>query len=111
MCDVFKVKRSKVKVTGHRSRGISADKNATTLQWMVISTSDLVGIIDMGVEACGILSRSVGQKTGSRNMADIQHIKCKNERKNVAELLKFCTLIGNRGRRIERRCVNLHGSS
>ena len=109
MCDVFKVKRSKV--TGHRSRDISADKNATTLQWMIISTSDLVGIIDMGVEACGILSRSVGQKTGSRNMADIQHIKCKNERKNVAELLKFCTLIGNRGRRIERRCVNLHGSS
>jgi len=32
-----------------------------------------------GVEACGIISRSVGQtKTGSRNMADNQNIKCKN---------------------------------
>ena len=27
---------------------------------MVISTSNLVGIIDVGVDACGILSRSVG---------------------------------------------------
>jgi len=50
---LFNVKRSKVKV--------SADKNAVTWQWMVISTSNLVGIIDVGVDACGILSRSVGQ--------------------------------------------------
>ena len=28
--------------------------------------------------------------------------------KNVAKSPKFCTLIGNRGRRIERRCLNLH---
>jgi len=28
---------------------------------MVISTSNLVGIINVGVDACGILSRSVGQ--------------------------------------------------
>ena len=27
---------------------------------------------------------------------------------NVAKLPKFCTLTGNRGRRIERRCQNLH---
>jgi len=27
---------------------------------------------------------------------------------NVAKSPKFCTLIGNRGRRIERRCLNLH---
>ena len=27
---------------------------------------------------------------------------------NVAESPKFCTLTGNRGRRIERRCLNLH---
>ena len=49
----------KVKVT--RSRDVSADKNAVTRQLMVISTSNLVGIIDVGVDACGILSRSVGQ--------------------------------------------------
>ena len=58
---LFKVKRSKVKVT--KSRDVSADKNAVTLQCMVISTSNLVGIIDMGVDACGILSRLVGQTT------------------------------------------------
>jgi len=53
------VQGQKVKVT--RSRDVSADKNAITRQWMVISTSNLVGIIDVGVDACGILSRSVGQ--------------------------------------------------
>ena len=56
---VLKVKRSKVKVT--RSRDVSADKNAVTWQWMVISASNLVGIINVGVDVCGILSRSVGQ--------------------------------------------------
>jgi len=56
---LFKVKRSKVKVT--RSCDLSADKNAITRQCMVISTSNLVGIVDVGVDACGILSRSVGQ--------------------------------------------------
>jgi len=54
-----KVKRSKVKVT--KSRDVSEDKNAKTRQCMVISTSNLVGIIDVGVDACDILSRSVGQ--------------------------------------------------
>jgi len=42
----FKVKRSKVKVT--RSRDVSADKNAIPRQCVVISTSNLVGIIDVG---------------------------------------------------------------
>jgi len=56
---LFKVRRSTVKVT--KSRDVSADKNAITRQCMVISTSNLVGIIDVGVDACGILSRSVGQ--------------------------------------------------
>ena len=50
---LFKVKRSKVTVT--RSRAVSADKNAIARQLMVISTSNLVGIIDVGVDACGIL--------------------------------------------------------
>jgi len=61
MHDMFKVKRSKVKVT--RSRDVSADKNAITRQCMVISTSNLAGIIDVGVDTCGILSTSVGQTT------------------------------------------------
>ena len=55
---LFKVKRSKVKVT--KSRDVSADKNAITRQCMVISTSNLVRIIDVRVDACGIISRSVG---------------------------------------------------
>ena len=49
---LFKVKRS---------CDVSPDKNAISRQCMVISTSNLVGIIDVGVDACGILSRSVGQ--------------------------------------------------
>jgi len=56
---LFKVKRSQDKVT--RSRDVSADKNAITRQCMVISTSNLVVIIDVGVDACGIISRSAGQ--------------------------------------------------
>jgi len=56
---MFKVKRSKVKVT--KSRDVSAGKHAITRQCMVISTSKLVEIIDVGVDACGIISRSVGE--------------------------------------------------
>jgi len=56
---MFKVKSSKVKVT--KSRDVSADKKAITRQCIVISTSNLVGIIDVGVDACGIISKSVGQ--------------------------------------------------
>ena len=58
---LFKVKRSKVKVT--KSRDVSAGKhaNAITRQCIVISTSNLVEIIDVGVDACCIISRSVGQ--------------------------------------------------
>ena len=73
---LFKVKRSKVKVT--RSRDVSADKNAITRQCRVISTSNLVDIIDVGVDARGILCRSVGQTNVNSNMADIQNIKCNN---------------------------------
>ena len=56
---LFMDERSKVKVT--KSRDVSADKNAITQQCMVISTSNLVGIIDVEVDACGIICRSVGQ--------------------------------------------------
>ena len=73
---LFKVKRSKVKAT--KSRNVSADKNAITRQCMVISTSNLVRIIDVGVNACGIISTSVGLANRGRNMADIQNAKCKN---------------------------------
>jgi len=55
---LFKVKGSKVKVT--KLRDVSADKNATTRQCMVMSTSNLVGIIYVGVNACGIIFTSVG---------------------------------------------------
>ena len=44
---MFKVKRSKVKVT--RSRDVSADKTAITWQCMVMSTLNLARIIDVGV--------------------------------------------------------------
>jgi len=56
---LFKVRRRKFKVT--KSRDVSADKNSITPHCMVISTSNLVGIIHVGVDACGILSWPVGQ--------------------------------------------------
>ena len=56
---LFKIKRLKVKVT--KSRDVSADKNAITRQCVVISTSNLVEIIDVGVDAYGVIFRSVGQ--------------------------------------------------
>ena len=65
---LFKVKRSEVKIT--KSRDVSADKNAIT--------SNLVGIIDVGVNVCGIISTSVGLTNRGRNMADIQNTTCKN---------------------------------
>ena len=78
----------KVKGQGHQvTWRISRQKRCRlTRQWMVISTSNLVEIINVGVGACGILSRS----------------------ENVAKSPKFCTITGNRGRRIEWRCLNLH---
>jgi len=56
---LFKVKKLKVKV--RKSRDVSASKNAITRQRMVISTSNFAKIIDVGIDACGILSKSVGQ--------------------------------------------------
>jgi len=56
---LFKINRSKVKVT--KSCDVPADKNAITRPCMVISTSNLVGIIDVRVDACGILSRLEGK--------------------------------------------------
>ena len=81
-------------VTGHVIRRMRSGRvrifNGNQWEpWMVISTSNLVEIIDVGVDACGILSRSVGQKTGSRNMADIQNIKCKNQRKTSPNRRNF----------------------
>jgi len=86
-CSRSKVKRSKVTVT--RLCAVSADKNAMTRQRIIISTSNLVGIIDVGVNACDILSRSVGQTNwkqkyggrsenaelnGNRSVAVSQHL-------------------------------------
>jgi len=53
---LFKAKRSNVKVT--KSRDVSADKNAITRQCTVISPLNWVGIIDVVVDACGILYRA-----------------------------------------------------
>ena len=36
-----------------------------------VGASNLAGIIDVRVDACGILSRSVGQTNQTKNMADI----------------------------------------
>ena len=55
---LFNGKRAKVKVT--RSRDLLVDENTITRQCMVISTSNLAGIIDVGVDACGILSMTIG---------------------------------------------------
>ena len=66
---------------------------------MIISTSNLVGIIDVGSMQVYFLDQYVKQ-TGSRNTADIQLIKCKNQWKNVSKSPKFCILTGNRGRGI-----------
>jgi len=91
-----------------RSRDVSADENAVTRQWMVISTSNLVGIINVRVGACGILSRSVGQTNRKQKYGGHSEYKMQKWTENVARLPKFCTLTENRGRRIERRCLNLH---
>jgi len=102
---VFKVKSSKVKVTGLRV--LSADKNAITRLCIVISTSNVVGIIDVWINACGTFLRRSVKHTGSGNVVDIQHTKCKKnneKRRPVAEILHS---IEKRGRWIERRCTNL----
>ena len=71
---LFKVKRSKVKVT--KSRDISADKNAITRQWVVISTSNLVRLSTWGSTRVVCSLGQYVKQTGSKNMADIQNIKC-----------------------------------
>jgi len=70
------------------------------------STSNLVGIIHVGVDACGILSRSVGQT--NRKFGGHSAYKMQKSTENIAKSPKFCTLTGNRGRGIERQCLNLH---
>ena len=61
----------------------------------------------MGVDACGILSRSVGQTKPEVEYGGHSEYKMQKSTENVAKSPKFCTLTGNRGRRIERRCLNL----
>ena len=95
-----------VKVT--RSCVVLADKNAVTRQWTVISTSNLAEIINVGVDACGILSRSVGQTKLKQKYNGHSEYKMHKSTENVAKSPKFCTLTRNRGRQSERRCLNLH---
>jgi len=61
----------------------------------------------IAVNACSILSRSVGKKTGSRNMADFQHIKCKING-NHPYFVEMSHSKRNLGRIIEWWCLNLH---
>ena len=84
---LFKVKRSEVKVT--KSRDVSADKNTITRQCMVISTSNLVGIINVGVNTCGIISTSVGlTKRGEIwRTFKIINAKINVKRRQIAEIL------------------------
>ena len=87
---------------------VSADKNAITRQCMHISTSNLVEFIDVGVYVCGTLSRSVGQTNRNQKYGGHSEYKMQKSTENVAKSPKFCTLVGNRGQGIERRCLNLH---
>ena len=82
----------KVKVT--RSRDVSADKNAVTRQWTVISTSNLVEIINVGVDACGILSRSIKILNAKinvkqRRIAEILHPNRRSGSANRTAVSKF----------------------
>jgi len=58
------VKWLKVKVT--RSRNMSAARTAITRQWMVASSSNLVGIITVRGAVCNTLSSSVEPKKGKK---------------------------------------------
>ena len=62
----------------------------------------------MWVDMCGILSRSVGQTNRKLKYGGYSAYKMQKSTENVARSLKFCTLIGSRGQRIEQRCLNLH---
>ena len=86
---------SKVKVT--RSRDISTDKNAINRQCVVISASNLVGIINMGVDACGILSRPVGEINRKLKCGGHSAYKMLKSTEHVAKSPKFCTLTGKSG--------------
>jgi len=58
---------------------------------MVISTSNLVGIIDAGVDECGILSRSVGQTNRQQKYGEhsAYSLRCKNQRKRSNLATKY----------------------
>jgi len=75
---------------------------------MVISTSNLVGIINVGVNACGMLSRSVSQTNRKQKYGWHSEYKMQKSTENVTKSPKFCTQTGNRGRGIEWQCLNLH---
>jgi len=63
--NIFTMQDNCSRSKGQRSRSqrhVTYQQTKTiTRQRIVISTSNLVGIIDVRVDACGILSRSVGQ--------------------------------------------------
>ena len=61
-----------------------------------VGASNLVKIINVGVDACGILFRSVGQTTRKLKYGGHSAYKMQKSTENVAKSLKFCIQIGNR---------------
>ena len=94
------VQGQKVNVT--RSRAVSADKNAITRQCMVISTWNLVGIIYAGVDACGMLFRSVGQTNQKLKIwrtFSMKNPKINGKCRQIAEILHYNKKSGSANRK------------
>ena len=60
-----------------------------------VGASNLVGIIDLGVDACGILFRSEGQTNRKKKYGGHSEYKMQKSTENVAKSPKFSTLTGN----------------
>jgi len=72
---------------GQRSRSQGHVPYAITRHYMVISTSNLVGIIYVGSTSVVYFLGQKVKQTESRNMADIEQIKCNGKRRQIAKLL------------------------
>jgi len=62
----------------------------------------------VGVDACGVLSTSVGQTNRKLKYGGHSAYKMQKSTENVAKSPKCCTLTGNQAQGIERCCLNLH---
>ena len=106
---LFKFKRSKVKVT--KSRDVSADKNTITQPLMIGSVRSYqlqTGWWELSTWGSWYtfqVSRSNKPEVEMWRTFKILNVKINVKRRQIAEIF---TLIGNRGRRIERRCLNFY---